>query len=78
MIIKINTLEDANELARLCEKYEEDIDLVVGRYIIDGKSYLGILSIGFDKNIKVIMHTNNYKRIDNFYTKLKKWEVEEK
>lgn len=76
MIIKINTLEDANELARLCEKYEEDIDLVVGRYIIDGKSYLGILSIGFDKNIKVIMHTNNYKRIDNFYTKLKKWEVE--
>ena len=75
LIIKINTLEDADKIAKICEKYDEDIDFIVGRYIIDGKSYLGILSIGFDKNIKVIMHSNNYNKINNFYNKLKTWEV---
>ena len=77
MIIKINTLEDADKLAKICEKYEEDIDFVVGRYIIDGKSYLGILSIGFNKEINVIMHSSNYDKINKFHDKLKTWEVRE-
>lgn len=37
--------EDAERLVNLCRKYDFDIDIVHRRYIIDGKSILGIMSL---------------------------------
>ena len=75
MKIKLNTLDDANRLAQICGTFEEDIDAIVGRYVIDAKSYLGILSVGFSNNIEIVFHSNNIKLIERFYDKLKEWVV---
>lgn len=43
----IDSCESASKLIRLCEKYhkEMDIDVIYGRYIIDGCSMLGVHSL---------------------------------
>ena len=40
MKIKLNTLNDANNLVKAIDKYDYDIDAVCGRYVIDAKSIM--------------------------------------
>lgn len=76
MKIKLNTLDDANKLAAICGTFTEDIDIVVGRYIVDAKSYLGILSIGFSNEMDVIFHSNDVKMKEYFYKMIEQWKVD--
>ena len=45
--IKLDDLKTVNQLAKLCEKYKNymDIDICHGRYIVDGASVLGVASL---------------------------------
>lgn len=66
----IKTFDDAEKLVRLCRSYQDDIDVLHGRYIIDGKSSLGVLSlvghvVGID-----ISHFENVDEADDFKIKL--------
>lgn len=44
---QLNTIEDAEKLLRVCHQYKDllTIDVIYGRYIIDGTSTLGVLSL---------------------------------
>ena len=68
MRIKLNTLNDANSLVKSIDKYNYDIDAVCGRYVIDAKSIMGLLSL---------IHTNNKDVISKFEEDISKWKVEE-
>lgn len=76
MNIKLNSLSEASKFASICGTYEEDIDIIVGRYVIDAKSYLGILSTGLTKEMKIVFH-GCLNRQNMFYSKIKQWEVEQ-
>lgn len=43
----IDSCESAGKLIRLCEKYNNrmDVDVIYGRYVIDGCSMLGVHSL---------------------------------
>ena len=45
--IKIDNLDTASKLSKICEKYKNQIDtnICYGRYIIDGASILGVSSL---------------------------------
>lgn len=45
MRIKIKDVNDALKFSRIAEKFNEDIDVTDGRYIVDGKSHMGLLMI---------------------------------
>ena len=46
--IRLKTVNDASLFTAKCNEYRDnDVDYLVGRYIIDGKSLMGILSTGF-------------------------------
>ena len=53
-----------------------DIDLTCGRYVIDAKSILGILSMDLTKILTVVFHDDNDERCKEFFTKIKKWKIE--
>ena len=76
MRIKLNSIEDANKLASICDKFVEDIDIVVGRYIIDGKSYLGILSIGIPNEMDIHIHGTREQEL-KLKEMIKQWILEE-
>ena len=40
-------------------KYDYEIDLTSGRYVVDAKSIMGIFSLDLSKPIKVEIHNDN-------------------
>ena len=47
-------------------KFESDIDLVKGRYIIDAKSTIGIFTLDLSSPVDVIIHSDNEDEIKRF------------
>lgn len=74
---KLNSIDDAKEFSRICERFDVDIDYVIGRYVIDAKSLLGILSTTLGKVVQVTIHTDDCKTIEEFLNAIYKWIMEE-
>ena len=47
-------------------KFESDIDLVKGRYIIDAKSTIGIFTLDLSAPVDVVIHSDNEDEIRRF------------
>ena len=45
VLYNLDTLEKVNKLTKVCDRYEIDIDVLCGRYIINGRSVLGVSSL---------------------------------
>ena len=63
----INSIESAAKLIHLCEKYHElaDIDVIHGRYIIDGCSMLGVHSL-IGNIVSLELQTDNKEIMNQF------------
>ena len=75
--ILLNTLKDANEFVDVCESFEEDVNYIHGRVVIDAASLMGILSCDLNKLAEVEILTDDLKIIDSFENAIEKWMVEE-
>lgn len=62
---------------RTCEQFKEDINYRYGRYIIDGKSIMGILSCDLNKPAEVEILTDDPEVINSFEKAIERWTVEE-
>lgn len=60
--IRLKEINNVKEFVNTVSKFEEDVDLVSGRYTIDAKSIMGIFSIDLAKPIEVIVHGDNEAR----------------
>lgn len=71
---KINlTYDDLKEFIRITSSFESDIDIVKGRYVIDAKSIMGILSLDFSKGVDIVIHSVNEDEIIRFLDAMKKF-----
>lgn len=57
--ITLNSIGDVKEFVNIVNKYDFDIDLASGRYIVDAKSIMGIFSLDLGKPIKVEAHAED-------------------
>ncbi|MBO7288722.1 MAG: HPr family phosphocarrier protein [Clostridia bacterium] len=64
---------DVKDFVNIVSKYDFDIDLVSGRYVVDAKSIMGIFSLDLTKPIQVDMHTDD---ADGIMEELKPYTVE--
>ena len=71
--IILNSINDVKEFVNIVSKYEFDIDLTSGRYVVDAKSIMGIFSLDLSKPITLDIHSEN---CDNFIAEIKEFEVE--
>ena len=76
--ILIGSIENGKELSKIANKFEQDIDIVTGRYIIDAKSILGIFSLNLWSPVTVVLHSDDQEVIKSFITEIKDFIVEEK
>jgi phosphocarrier protein HPr len=51
--IMLNTINDVKNFVNLVSKYDFEVDLTSGRYVIDAKSIMGIFSLDLAKPIKL-------------------------
>ena len=66
--IKLSSIQDVRDFVNIVSKYEMDIDLLSGRYIVDAKSIMGIFSLDLLSPITVQIHSEN---CDAFLEKIK-------
>lgn len=57
--IKINTIEKVKQFIKITCKFEENVYVSCGRYIVDGKSVLGIFSLDLSKILHVHIATDD-------------------
>lgn len=71
--IKLGSVNDAALFVKKCGEFIEDIDYIHGRYVIDAKSIMGVLSTAIGEVSKVEIHTDNVEVINKFKEEMKLW-----
>lgn len=75
--IKLPNVNDAALFCAKCGEFEEDVDYVCGRYKVDAKSLMGILSVSLNRICTVILHTDDENTKNKLLKSIKFWIVEE-
>lgn len=57
--IVLSSINDVKNFVNLVTKYDYEIDLTSGRYVVDAKSIMGIFSLDLTKPIKVEVHSDD-------------------
>lgn len=66
--IMLSSINDVKNFVNIVNKYDFDVDLTSGRYVVDAKSIMGIFSLDLSKPIKVEIYSEN---ADEFVAELK-------
>lgn len=61
--VSINTIESVKDFVNIVSKFDAEIDLVSGRYIIDAKSIMGIFSVDLSKPLDLRIHGDEAEEI---------------
>lgn len=73
--IRLETANNAALFVTICNEFGCDIDAECGRYVLDAKSIMGVLSVGLDRELLITLHTDNLSVADEFEEAIKLWEV---
>lgn len=69
----LSSINDVKDFVNIVSKYNFDVDLTSGRYIVDAKSIMGIFSLDLSKPIKVEVHDDDceefLKEVEQFKVK---------
>ena len=57
--VLLSSINDVKNFVNVVTKYDFEIDLTSGRYVVDAKSIMGIFSLDMSKPIKVEAHSEN-------------------
>ena len=72
--ILLKSINDVKDFVNISNKYDFEIDLTSGRYIVDAKSIMGIFSLDLSKSIKVEVRSDDSTSA-LFYSEVKGFEV---
>ena len=70
--ISLGSIDKVKSFVNDITRFDNDFDLVSGRYVIDAKSIMGIFSLDLSKPIDLNIHSEN--NIDEILEVLKKYE----
>ena len=74
MKIRLATIADVRDFVNIVAKSDVDIDLASGRYVVDGKSIMGIFSLDLLAPITLTAHTDD---ADELFASLAQFAAEE-
>ena len=74
VFIRLSTIADVRDFVNIVTSYNGDIDLSSGRYVVDGKSIMGIFSLDLLSPIKLTAHSDD---TDKLFASLKPYIIEE-
>ena len=66
--ILLSSINDVKNFVNIVNRFDFDVDLTSGRYVVDAKSIMGIFSLDLSKPIKVDVHSDE---ADAFIEELK-------
>lgn len=57
--VSLASINDVKVFVNLVTKYDFDVDLISGRYVVDAKSIMGIFSLDLTQPIDVEVHSDD-------------------
>ena len=63
-MIKLDTIDMVKNFVNTAAMFQEDVDLVSGRYTIDAKSIMGIFSLDLMNKILLTAHSDNTEKLE--------------
>lgn len=64
-VIQLSSIKDVRQFVDAVTKYDVEIDLSSGRYVVDAKSIMGIFSLDLLQPIGVTIHSDDCDAILN-------------
>lgn len=58
MRVNLNSTEKVRDFCALCVKCPEEVDVLGGRYVVSGKSIMGVFSLDLTNPVEVEFHGN--------------------
>lgn len=74
--VKLNSIARVKKFLEVVSVMNEDVDIIVGRYIVDAKSALGIFSIDLTRVLTVKVHTTDPATCEEFRQKIERFIVD--
>lgn len=71
--IMLHSINHVKSFVNTVNKYDFDVDLTSGRYVVDAKSIMGIFSLDLSKPIKVEVYSDD---VGRFMEEMKPFIVE--
>lgn len=68
----LSSINDVKDFVNTVSKYDFDVDLTSGRYVVDAKSIMGIFSLDLSKPIKVEVHSDD---CDSFLAEVERFKT---
>lgn len=75
--ISLNGVDSIYKFVKICSGFPVDIDVYCGRLTIDAKSIMGVMSLDLSRAVQTDILTGDEKMKQEFYEKIKEFEVEE-
>lgn len=72
--ISLNSIDKVKAFVNEITRFDNDFDLVSGRYVIDAKSIMGIFSLDLSKSIELNIHSE--KNVDEILEALSPYIVD--
>ncbi len=71
MKIRLSSIKQIEKLVKVCESFDDDIDLSSGHIIVDAKSFMGVTGMGTEKELTITINSDDDVVKENFYSKVK-------
>jgi len=71
--IKLVTIEDIRNFVNILAKYNIDLDLQQGRYIVDARSLMGIFSLDLLKPVDFAINSEDESIVNSVLNDVKAW-----
>lgn len=65
-IIILNNFDKIKEFTNSVSKFESDVDLMKGRYIVDAKSTIGIMTLNLSEPVEIQIHSEDEEELKAF------------
>lgn len=64
--VSLNTIEKVKKFTNIINSFNCDVDVLQGRYIVSGRSIMGIFSLNLTDTVTVELESDDKKEIDKF------------
>ena len=74
LTVILNNYSNAQKFNKVVNTFNDDIDVIKGRYIIDGKSLMGLFTLDLSKPVDVVLWSDDKEEITRFNEAMKEFE----
>lgn len=75
--IRLDTIDKVKSFINIVDRFENDIDIIAGRYLVDAKSIMGVFSLDLTMPLTVIIHDASMKDVARLEELMEEFRVDD-